>query len=93
MIICIKTCLLDFMYLTFFLDEKSNKKIKTYARFTRKTYARKAKILQTPPFGRQTGVFLHFSHLFFGSSDKVSRPRGLLNLTGRFADNHNLFIF
>jgi hypothetical protein len=71
MIMRIKTYLLDFIYLTFFLDEKSNKKIKTDARFTRKTGVLKAKILQTPPFGRQTGVFLRFSHLFFGSPDKV----------------------
>ena len=34
------------------------------------------------------GVFLRFSHLFFGSPDKVGRPRDLQNLTARFADNH-----
>jgi hypothetical protein len=81
------------MCFTFFLDEKSNKKIKTDARFTRKTYARKAKILQTPPFGRQTGVFLRFSHLFFGSTDKVGRSSDLQNFTGCFANNHILLFF
>jgi len=34
------------------------------------------------------GVFLRFSHLFFGSPDKVGRLRDLQNLTVRFADNH-----
>ena len=34
------------------------------------------------------GVFLRFSHLFFGLPDKVSRPKDLQNFTGRFADNH-----
>ena len=34
------------------------------------------------------GVFFRFSHLFFGSPDKVSPPRDLQNLTGRFSDNH-----
>jgi len=54
------------MCLTFFLDEKSNKKIKTDARFTRKTCARKAKILQTPPCGRQTrSIFALFSFVFW----------------------------
>ena len=42
-------------------------------RFTRKTFAQKAEILQTPPFGRQTGVFLRFFHLFFGSPDEIAR--------------------
>jgi hypothetical protein len=74
-------------------------KIKTVARFTRKTGARKAKLLQTPPFGRQTGSIFTLlatltvgSHLFFGSPDKVGRPRGLQNLKGRFADNHIKFL-
>jgi hypothetical protein len=48
---------------------------------------------QTPPFGRQTGSIFALlasltvgSHLFFGSPDKVGRPRDSHNLTIRFAD-------
>ena len=37
--------------------EGKRKKIFDCARFAQKTIARNAKILQTPPFGRQTGVF------------------------------------
>ncbi len=44
--------------LTFCLNTKSKQKSQDCARFVRKTCARKAKILQTPPSGRQTGVFL-----------------------------------
>jgi len=47
------------------------KKDQDCARFAQKTIARKAKILQTPPYGRQTGVFLRLFHLFFGSPNEV----------------------
>jgi len=68
-----KQCPIDgFSYFTFFLDEKSNKKIKTDGRFARKTFARRTEISQTPPFGRQTGIFLRPPHLFFGSPAKVN---------------------
>jgi len=80
--------LIIFSCLTFFLDEKSNKKIKTDACFTRKTGAQKAEIPKLLPTVVKQWVFLRFSHLFFGSPSKVGRPRDLENLTGRFADNH-----
>ena len=56
----------------FFLDEKRNKKIKTDARFTRKTDAQKAEIPKLLPPVVKQWVFLRFFHLFFGSSSKVS---------------------
>ena len=37
------------------------------------------------------GVFFRFSHLFFGSPDKVGPPIDLQNLTGLFTDNHFIF--
>ena len=58
--------------LTFCLNTKSKQKSQDCARFAQKTCARKAKILQTPPSGRQTGVFFRLSHLFFGSPNEVS---------------------
>jgi hypothetical protein len=75
-------------YIFWELDEKSNKKIKTDACFTRKTGARKAEIPKLLPSVVKQWVFLRFSHLFFGSLSKVGRLRDLENLTGRFADNH-----
>ena len=63
--------------------KKVSKKSQDCARFTRKTYARKAKILQTPlrqMADRQTGSIFTLlasltvgSHLFFGSPDEVKR--------------------
>ena len=61
----------------FFLDEKRNKKIKTDARFTRKTYAQKAEIPKLLPSVVKQWVFLRFFLLFFGSPSKVSRLRVL----------------
>ena len=50
----------------FALMQKSKKKNQDCARFAQKTIARKAKILQTAPSGRQIGVFLTpFSLVFW----------------------------
>ena len=73
------------MCFTFFLDEKSNKKIKTDACFTRKTGAREAEIPKLLPLVVKQWVFLRFSHLFFGPPGKVGRSKDLENLTGCFA--------
>jgi hypothetical protein len=53
------------------MKKSMQKKSRLTPAFTRKTGARMAKILQTPPFGRQTGVFLRHPYLFFGSPDEV----------------------
>jgi hypothetical protein len=71
-----------FLCLTFFLDEKSNKKIKTVHASLEKLALEKRKFSKLLPSVVKQGVFFRFSLLFFGSPCKVGRSRDFENFTG-----------
>jgi len=57
----------------FFLIKKTKQKKSRLRPLHSKNLRLTTEILQTPPSGRQTGVFLRRLHLFFGLADEVAR--------------------